>query len=100
MKIVWVCLVAAILVGCSPKKETSVASTKPTVLAVEVGTVKTDYDGKKYKLVQAAKDLGNGIYQSDLWERIDPLETNHWYTPTLGSVMDTNSPLIFNSLMR
>lgn len=62
--------------------------------------VLVDSRGYKYRLVSPEKVLPGGMIQAELWERFDPLETNHWYTPTLSSKYDTNSPTVFNSLMR
>jgi hypothetical protein len=74
-----------VLVSCSPQ---------PT----EVRTI--DIHGYKYRLVSVEKQLGPGMTQSELWERIEPLDTNHWYTPTLSSKVNSNSAPMFNSLMR
>ena len=71
------------MVSCSPKQ-----------------VVVTDSNGYKYRLVEREKKLSNNTVQTELWERIEPLDTNRWYTPTLSSKINTNSPPLFNSLMR
>lgn len=55
----------------------------------------TDSSGNVYRLVSAAK--GD---QVEIWEKIKPLDTNSWYTPTLASLIYTNLPKEFNPLMR
>lgn len=98
MKTIWLPLVfALLLVGCSAKQQEPLKSypSKPTV-----GVVVIDINGYKYRLVSLEKSLGGVLSQSELWERIDPLETNHWYTPTLASKKNTNSSPMFNTLMR
>lgn len=59
-----------------------------------------DTIGYKYRLIQPEKVLSNNILQVELWERIDPLDTNRWYTPTLASKLYTNNPPLFNSISR
>lgn len=74
-----------VLVGCDKPQQ-------PTIVK--------DSLGHTYKLVESERKLTNGLAQVELWERIEPLDTNHWYTPILSSLKDTNNPPIFQSLMR
>ena len=67
-------VIGLILVGCSNKS-----------------TV-TDGNGYKYQQITAASSsTTNGIIQDAVWQRISPLDTNHWYTPTLSYLQNTNS---------
>lgn len=75
--------ICLLMVSCSPKQ-----------------VFVTDTQGYKYRLVEREKKLTDNISQTELWERVEPLDTNHWYSPTLASKFDTNNPPMFNSLMR
>lgn len=91
MRNLWLISVIGVLVGCSPK-----VSPPPQVNEVVV----TDVRGQKYRFVSPEIANADGTKTVELWEKIEPRDTNRWYTPTLGSKMDTNNPPIFNSLMR
>lgn len=92
MKNLWFAILLSVFVlGCRP-----VVEKQPYI----PDTVVTDVSGKKYRFVSPAMANANGTVTVELWERIEPLDTNRWYTPTLGSKMDTNSPPMFHSLMR
>lgn len=98
MKTIWLPLIFSLfLIGCKVEHQEplKVYPSKPTV-----GIIVVDVHGYKYRLVSLEKKLDGPLSQSELWERIDPLETNHWYTPTLSSKRDINSMLMFNSLAR
>lgn len=81
------------LCSCTPKVDVPDFQVPGVVIV-------TDTLGQKYRLVEREKSLGNNLTQAELWEKIEPLDTNRWYTPSLGSKMDTNNPPIFNSLSR
>ena len=84
-------LVALSVVGCKPKVD------KQPYIAP---TIVTDINGKKYRFVSPAMVNSNGVKMVELWERIDPLDTNRWYTPDLASEIYTNNPKSFIPLMR
>jgi len=86
MKKIWGFALLSFLTGCRPPQP----SIPETV---------TDINGYVYRLISPEKSLGNGMVQVELWERIEPLETNHYYTPTLGSKINGGTP-IFISLSR
>lgn len=104
--IVSICIVLALcLTSCSTKTQ---PTPTPTVSVFDpaktpiptVNGIATDYLGNQYRMVSPEIVNSNGTTTAELWERIQPLETNHWYTPSLGSRFDTNHPPIFTSLMR
>lgn len=84
-------LMIGLLAGCRPVVEKQ-PYIEPTVV--------TDARGQKYRFVSPEMANANGTTTAELWEKIEPLDTNHWYTPTLASKFDTNNPPLFNSLMR
>lgn len=65
-----------------------------------VGTTVRDVHSYQYRLVTNEYILPNGYTQVELWERIKPLDTNHWYTPALKPESQTNLTPMFNSLSR
>jgi len=83
----WIGLVLFGLMGCSPPPP---PSPEPLV---------TDVNGYVYRLVEQEKKRPDGTVQIELWERITPPETNHWYTPTLSSKVHGGTPM-FNSIQR
>jgi hypothetical protein len=71
------------------------------VLTARVGDFVFDEAGRKYvKITDTGITNEEGIYKADVWERVDPLDKNRWYTPTLTSFVWTNQPVRFNSLFR
>jgi len=80
------------LCGCHPTPQ-------PTPSASERLTV-VGADGYTYRLVRAERSLGGPMSEEELWERINPLVTNRWYSRTGYSKQHTNEPPTFNSLMR
>lgn len=84
-----------LLIGCTPKVETTPPDSTPVAQLV----VK-DFTGKTYRLISPDVTNANGAVTTELWERIDPPDTNHWYTRTLNSRMFTNEIPLFNSLSR
>ena len=87
-----------LIVGCSAQKQPVFMDYPPAVTNQIVMT--TDVNGYKYQLVQSAKQDGGVISDAELWERVFPEDTNHWYEMTLASKQNTNSPPMFNSLSR
>lgn len=79
------------LCGCRP-----VIEKQPYIDPIVV----VDSSGQKYRFVSPEIVNANGTTTAELWEKIEPLDTNHWYTPTLASKIYTNQPPLFNSLMR
>lgn len=69
------------------------------VLKAKVGDFIYDSAGRKYKK-RTDVVKGDDWDRADVWERVDPLVTNRWYTPSLGSTMFTNDPPSFNTLFR
>mgnify|MGYP007121596309 FL=1 len=65
-----------------------------------VNGIATDSMGNQYRMVSPETKNADGSVTTELWEKIKPLDTNRWYTPTLGSRFDTNHPPLFNSLMK
>jgi len=59
-----------------------------------------DAFGSTYQLVSNEVAISNGEFKVELWEKIDPPDTNRWYVPTLSSKLDTNSVPMFNPLLR
>lgn len=105
--IVPICVVFALcLTACSPKLPTvSQPTTTPTIERSQtpiptVNGIATDSMGNQYRFVSPETKNADGSVTTELWEKIKPLDTNRWYTPTLGSRFDTNHPPLFNSLMR
>lgn len=97
MKNIWISLVFVLLfIGCSSGQE----PIKSYPAKPKIGIIAIDVHGYQYRLVSLEKKISDGIFLSEIWEKIKPLETNHWYTPTLSSKEDTNAPLMFNSLGR
>ena len=90
--IVILTIMASLFIGCKPSKPQNGMVVKPNAVVV-------DSNGYKYRFVRPEMVV-NGMTQVELWERIDPLVTNRWYTPTLASKFDTNHPPTFNSLMK
>lgn len=76
-------LIALILLGCNPNVREVV-----------------DIHGYKYRLVSSEKVISDTISQVEIWERVNPLDTNHWYTPTASSRLNTNQVMMFQTLMR
>ena len=93
-----ICVVFVLCLTACNKKEAVFVTPIPVVPAIT--NIVTDVHGYKYRMISHEVKYSNGISKAELWERIDPLETNHWYTISLGSQFDTNNPPIFNSLMR
>jgi len=92
MRNVWlVILLSVFVLGCRP-----VVEKQPYIDP----TVVTDVRGQKYRFVSPEMANADGTVTVELWEKIEPLDTKRWYTPSLGSKLDTNNPPIFNSLMR
>ena len=55
-------------------------------------SISTVTDGNGYKYQQVSTSLTtNGIIHDAVWQRVSPLDTNHWYTPTLSYLQNTNS---------
>lgn len=98
MKINLVCLILIFFfIGCDSKQREPLNAypTKPVV-----GMIMVDVHGYKYRLIKLEEKVSETMSQVELWERIEPLITNRWYTPTLSSKQDTNSPVMFNSIIR
>lgn len=92
-------LVMIMAIGC--QKPTVVrGDAEPIGNELKIGMMVIGSDGYKYRLVRPEKQLGDGFSDEELWERIDPLVTNRWYSRTLPSRLDTSQPPSFNSLMR
>ena len=71
------------------------------ILVAKVGDYIVDEQSRKYKkITNSDKVNNNGIFTTEVWERIEPLDKKHWYVPSLGSLVWTNQPVIFNSLFR
>ena len=89
-------ILAVLISGCSVENlpDNKVVTIQNSV----VGDVISDGNGYKYRKLTEEK-LTNGIGRIDIWERIDPLVTNKWYTPSLSSRIHSNS-VEFNSLYR
>lgn len=79
-------------------KQGSVVS---NILNARVGDFVFDEEGRKYvKITDSDKTNDQGIYRTEVWERIEPLDKKRWYTPALNSFVWTNQPVRFNSLFR
>jgi hypothetical protein len=94
MRNLWILLIAGTLVGCSRP------SVPPQQSPITTEIIVVDALGQKYRLVSEERRINDHLTQSELWEKIEPLDTNRWYAPTLGSKLDSNKPPIFNSLSR
>lgn len=82
-----VALLSAVLLftGCAT------APTQPERATNEIGQV--------FELVQPA--ITNAAYTDiELWERINPSDTNRWYTPSLDWTLHPTNPPSFKSVMR
>lgn len=106
-----VCLLITpiLFIGCDKKQETSISNTSEikignkasNVVNAKIGDYILDEQGRKYKkITDEAFNVVTGIGTADIWERIDPLDTTRWYTPTLTSKTFHDSPTSFNSLYR
>lgn len=80
--------------GCTPRKDISIEPSHYFLVTA------TDVVGNKYRLISKEIILDDNLFQSELWEKFDPLDTNHWYSPVLGSEFQTNGPMMFNCLSR
>lgn len=87
-------ILASFLVGCG-KREESVIVEPP-----KVEVIVTDVLGYKYRLLSESVELADGRASAELWERIDPLVTNRWYTPALGTLRTNDGSMMFNSLLK
>ena len=93
-----------VLVGCSPNVEIvpySTSSSQP-VDTEQVVTEQfvTDVRGYKYRLISPDITNENGTVTVELWERIEPLVTNRWYTRDLSSRLDPEKTPMFNSISK
>lgn len=71
------------------------------ILVAKVGDYILDEQGRKYKKVtNSNKTSTDGVFTTEVWERVEPLDKKHWYSPALGSFVWTNQSVIFNSLFR
>jgi hypothetical protein len=66
--------------------------------AAKVGDIVVDSLGRRYRKL-SNESLTNGAGVVDIWERIEPPNTNNWYTPTLSSRI-IGLDIEFNSLYR
>lgn len=101
--VVPICVVIMLcLTACNPKPQSnvSVAFDRSQTPIVTSNGIATDSMGNQYRMVSPETKNADGSVTTELWEKIKPLDTNRWYTPTLGSRFDTNHPPLFNSLMR
>jgi hypothetical protein len=69
-------------------------------VAPQTSIVVVDGIGQKYRFVSPEVTNKNGTVTSELWEKIEPLDTNHWFARTLSSRLNTNGTPMFNSLSR
>ena len=77
--LIFICILF-ILCGCQKDPE-------PRILV--------DVRGYKYKLIQETQIKGPLIYL-ELWERIEPKDTNHYYSRTLESeTFNSQIPIFF-----
>jgi hypothetical protein len=83
-----VLVMLVLLLGCSSKPAPA------PITAVDI-------QGYKYKLVQPARQhLKFHTRYPALWERIEPPDPNHWYTPSLASQVNPDSSKVFIPLAR
>lgn len=87
-----------LLVGCGKVNEAPRNKDVTSLRAAQVGDTVLDSEGRRYRKL-TNENLTNGVGRVDIWERIDPLVTNRWYTPALSSRIFTNT-IEFNSLYR
>lgn len=106
-----VLLPLSVLPSCGKKEtpKTDVATTSVKIVdgkvvsdikLAKVGDFIFDGEGRKYKKITDEKTVSDNITQTDIWERVEPLDKKHWYTPTLGSELFAGSPPLFSSLFR
>jgi hypothetical protein len=101
-------IIGVLLIGCSTKEKAPISAV-PAEQKTEISTfvsglyIVTDFAGNKYKLVQPAY-VSNGQNYVSLWQKIQPLNTNNWYTPTLSSEMKMRThqttEFLFNSVSK
>lgn len=93
MKIICL-IVCLLLIGCSKDPISPVSNFRAEQSVV------TDIIGHKYICVSNQVVLSNGMVQVALWKKIEPLDNERWYTPTLASTLNTNNPPTFNPILR
>lgn len=92
-------IVMVLMSACS--KHDAAPSTVPqitNIFGAKINDVVVDVNGRKYRKLTEER-LTNGVGKVDIWERIDPPNSNNWYTPTLSSKILGNT-IEFNSLYR
>lgn len=92
-------IVMVLMSACS--KHDAVPTTAPqitNIFGAKINDVVVDVNGRKYRKLTEER-LTNGVGKVDIWERIDPPNSNNWYTPTLSSKILGNT-IEFNSLYR
>ena len=108
-KLILSLVVGVLLVGCSAKEKAPISVVPAVQQSSNVPTfvsglyIVTDLRGQKYKLIQPSYKSNGQTYVS-LWQKIEPLNTNNWYTPTLSSEMKMNThqttDFLFNSISK
>lgn len=81
----------------SPIVSEEVITNNPTQISYPVVL---DLRGNMYRLYRPETYLSGVLSETELWERINPPDTNHWYTRSLNSRKNTNEVPFFYSLAR
>ena len=63
-------------------------------------SVVTDSNGYQYKMIKSEQVSSNGQTSVALWQRVKPLDTNRYYTPTLEWQTNTNGTPSFNPIAK
>jgi hypothetical protein len=96
-KLFWF-LTLIFLVGCKPSEPKLTTYVKLTTQGPN-GVTANDTNGYRYQLVEWERKLTNGLIQAELWQRVNPLDTNYWYIQTAISRV-TDGPIEFNVVPR
>lgn len=92
-------IIATIMSACSKRAESPQSVPQITnIFGAKINDVVVDVNGRKYRKLTEER-LTNGVGTVDIWVRIDPTNSNNWYTPTLSSKILGNT-IEFNSLYR
>ena len=97
-KLIWF-LALICLLGCKPseppklKTYIKLGASSPNRVTIN------DTNGYRYQLVEWERKLTNGLIQAEIWQRVNPLDTNYWYIQTAISRV-TDGPPAFNVVPR
>jgi len=95
-KILVISVLLLTIIGCKP------SGCKPKEVYTENKSdiIVTNVLGHKFRFISPEIPNADGTARAELWERIDPLDTNRWYTRSLSSQIRTNDVPIFHSFPR